>query len=557
MTFSLENFIEEIFNQFDAKLNRKEIESLLDLKDQYSKDTPISTGKRLIVTNLAFKGIKKTDTQSEYSNNPIDFSQPIYTGINIWIADNFKGKSSIFKIIKYALTGNSSLKTNIKSWINEIILNFKISDKPYTIYLNTEKRLKAYLLNGTYTSYDDIAANSSEAVIDARSEAEYQQQIQEFFFKQFSYYTLKWTQKHPSKDKNELMEVGSTWSTYFMSMLLESKDSGEMYGAQGKKIFEMLLGLELTYPINRLKVKADLLNDQKAKDSIYRERILTSTNNKIETLNLELEEVNRKIIEQESVSQTTESLGDLIEQYNGLVAQIRDKNDQIIKAESNIQSSNNLLQKTRDIQNNNYREKRRLHEETSKVKRNLLDLREYVEIGIFFSNLDIKHCPNCSQEISEKKKKEVIVSQKCYVCDHSIKDSTQNEDPEVYLEKIANLEKVLNDYQSEIERIEENEKELQETFDQQFSHIEELKAVRKTEGSISELTNDLKELEEKINAEKSKHDYREQNRLISEKAVLEYQIKQLQDSSTKEIEVPDIDIKIKVVKYCNFFQLQL
>ena len=151
-------------------------------------------------------------------------------------------------------------------------MSFNINDKDYTIYLDTDKTLKAYLVNGKYRSHQQITDSGQEPLIEAKGEKEYEQLIQEFFFKQFSYYSLRWTQKHPSKEKNELMEVGASWKTYFMSMLLESKDSGEMYGAKGKKIFEMLLGLELTYPINRLKVKADLLNDQKAKDAIYHQR---------------------------------------------------------------------------------------------------------------------------------------------------------------------------------------------------------------------------------------------------------------------------------------------
>jgi len=117
MTFDLRQFTNELTEEFKDKLSHEEVESLLDLKAQYNKDTPISTGKRLIVTHLTLKGIKITEEQNEYSGNIIDYSQEIFTGVNIWIADNFKGKSSIFKIIKFALTGRNSLKPNIKSWM--------------------------------------------------------------------------------------------------------------------------------------------------------------------------------------------------------------------------------------------------------------------------------------------------------------------------------------------------------------------------------------------------------------------------------------------------------
>lgn len=53
-----------------------------------------------------------------------------------------------------------------------------------------------------------------------------------------------------------------------LNLFLESKDSAElMYGSQGTKIFQMLLGLHLTSPINKLTVQKDMLMHEKGKQT--------------------------------------------------------------------------------------------------------------------------------------------------------------------------------------------------------------------------------------------------------------------------------------------------
>ena len=111
MKFDYNKFTKELEEQFIDSLTSDEIQELLKLEESYSKDNPTSTGKTLIVNHIAFKGMKN-------SGEIIDYSQNIKTGINIWIADSFKGKSSVLKIIKFALTGKNSLKVaDIKKWI--------------------------------------------------------------------------------------------------------------------------------------------------------------------------------------------------------------------------------------------------------------------------------------------------------------------------------------------------------------------------------------------------------------------------------------------------------
>jgi len=113
MKFDYDNFIKSLQKEFDDVFTAAEIKEILDLDIELTMDTPLSTGKRLEINYVAFSGRKITDEQQEYSNQDIDYTQEIYSGVNMWVADNLKGKSSIFKIIKFALTGKDSLKSNI------------------------------------------------------------------------------------------------------------------------------------------------------------------------------------------------------------------------------------------------------------------------------------------------------------------------------------------------------------------------------------------------------------------------------------------------------------
>ncbi|WP_237275615.1 AAA family ATPase [Tenacibaculum ovolyticum] len=252
-------FIEFVHQNFEDKVDLKDIEKLLSLEEDYNKDSPASLEKPLILNRLVFKGVKN-------NGNIINYDNTFSKGLNLWIADNGKGKSTIFKIIKYAMTGRNKLKPDIKRWVKEIILEFQIGELPYTIYVNKNSRIsegalysfgiKSYL---KYKSNLKLDTLENDLLFTFRGDDSFINQIQGFFFNQFSFYSLKYTQKSSKKDDPSLKTSNLSWGTYFKTIYLESKEHSNLYlrdsfGAQGSKIFEMILGLRLTYPINRLEL---------------------------------------------------------------------------------------------------------------------------------------------------------------------------------------------------------------------------------------------------------------------------------------------------------------
>jgi len=442
MSFDFKKFTNELYEEYKDSLTKEDVDDLLNLSDEYNRDTPISTGKRLIVDNVRIIGEKEISANQDYSGAKIDFSLPFNSGVNILIADNLKGKSSVFKVIKYALTGSNSLKANIKKWIHHVFVNFSINEKQYTVYMDLSKRsISAYLFNGVINTVEGLETYSHEILFEANSESSYENQINDFFFQQFTYYSLKWTQKSSQKDSNELLEAGASWKTYFKSILLESKDSRElMYGSQGKKVFQMLLGIELTYPINRLNIKKEMLCFEKAKEQSYTERQKKQTEKNHSKLQNRLVELDIEIKDNQLKNQEKINLAPIYKEYNTTLELINSENKKAQRIEKDRYQKNKELNAIRSKQNNNQVEANRLNKDLEKSIKQLNDIKEFIEIGILFSNLDIKHCPSCNHDVSETQKKVRLQEHKCSLCNESIVDDNHDVDKEVYIDKIENLE---------------------------------------------------------------------------------------------------------------------
>lgn len=549
MKFDFKKFTDELYEQYKNDLNKLEVEELLNLNDEYNKDTPMSTGKRLTVDKVRLFGKKEISENQDYSGVDIDFTLPLSSGVNILIADNLKGKSSLFKIIKYALTGTNSLKPNVRKWINYSFVNFSINTKEYTVFLDLSKRnLYACLYNGSFSSLEEIEVFSKEIIFDATSETSYQDLINDFFFKQFTYYSLKWTQKSSQKDKDELLEAGASWKTYFKSILLESKDSNSlMYGDQGKKVFQMLLGLELTYPINRLSIKKDMLNFDKAKEQTYSERQKKQSQSNLEKHQKRLAEIEVELATIQKQNKERINLTPYYDEYNSIIELIKSENKKTIDIEQKKQTQNQELNSIRAKQQYNQNEISRLNKEIEKSQKQKIDLQEFLDIGILFSNLDIKQCPSCNHDVTEVQKQIRIHDKKCSLCNESIEHDEHEVDKEVYTSKIRNLETTISNLENEVLSLIKKNESLQEAYNNTYSQIVAGEKLNSQIKDVSVLSNRLQELEEIINSEKIKlnpsDDIKE--KLVSEKAVIQFQIKEL--LSNKTVEVSNFEVKISLL----------
>ncbi|ADC48787.1 hypothetical protein BpOF4_03605 [Alkalihalophilus pseudofirmus OF4] len=534
MKFNYDRFISSLHQEYKENFSLGEIEDILNIKGDYDKDTPVSTGKRLLISKLSIKGKKS-------NGNIIDFTLPLDSGINLIIADNLKGKSSLFKMIQVALTGSNKLKADVKKWIELINLGFKINNKNYSAVIkfnNSRLSGSLYSLNNEDVSYSEL--NKLTPIFSATSITDYEKSIQEFFFKQFSYYPLKWTQKASQKDKNELNESRASWKTYFKSIYLESKDSSSlMYGGQGKKVFQMLLGLELTYAINYLTVKHDMLTFNKAKENEF------SNQNKEETIeNSYLLKRKEEIdLELEKLNSNHSSLNQLYEEYEKVINKINDENSIIIRNGKLANEKANELNSITSKINSYTLELKRINKEISTTIRYINDLEEYIEIGSFFTNLDIKHCPSCNHKVENQKKHKDT----CSLCHEEINHSNTEMNKEAFHQKVNDLKRILDELNKEERLIKTSIQSLNEIYSSVKKSYLELEENLNTKNNISPLRDQLRVIENEIKSVKMKTNDSWKMNLIAEKAVIDYQLSNLGKNTVLEEQLKD-DLKIPLVK---------
>ncbi|WP_395546904.1 MULTISPECIES: hypothetical protein [unclassified Lacrimispora] len=524
--------VEKLYDKYSNQLTKEEIIDLLNIDDT-AVDIPLSTGKRLIIEYIEFSGDKQT-------GEPISFKKSFSSGINMIIADNLKGKSSLFKIIKTALVGNDSyIKPDIKQWIKYIILGFKINDKRYTISMDLEKRIKGRLYNCPFEDYLKDSDLSEQLIFEANSNIEYESQIQKFFFNQFSYFSMKWTQKSPLKDSNELIESGSSWKTYFKTIYLESRDSTSFYGGQEQKTFQMLLALEHTQLINKLTLKNELMQSALSKQL----DVIDSIKDDVEVSNLQadLKKIDQ-LLNNVRNSQNSVDLINLKSQRKTMIQEIGELNDKLstlYKQRKVFITEKELKKKELDGFGFEYN---RISNEIYKIQRFINDINEYLEAGQFFSSLEIKYCPSCNHQVIHSNTE---TGNTCPLC-HEIVVNDDIENKHNYVDKADELEKTLQQMLHEKELLGEKKKVLNDEVERIDGLLESIqKDISKLEENDKEA--DLAEINCSIEKIQNKYDDNYEKDLIAQQAVLKFRLVEKEKDNSKISDVEKLQATIEML----------
>lgn len=540
MSFKYNTFIKNIHAKYSNDFTLDEIKDILFV-DEYLKDNPMSTGQRLTIDNLLFHGIKGDESD-------FFFSHRFQPGVNVLIADNLKGKSSIFKIIRFALTGKTV--DNIGQWIKEVLLSFKVNNNFYSAYIDCSgHRLKAKLLKGNILRYEDI--EKADSFWEVSNKEDYTLKIQEFFFKQFSYYSLKWTQKPSQKDKVELQENATSWKTYFHSIFLESKDSYELsFGNQEIKTFEMLFGLELTYPINSLSVKLDKLKSEKGinVDHIVRKKNTDEKQKKKieEELILKNKEYNQALI---PVQKEIIDTKPLYEHYQYLTQKLNNENERLVIKRKELLIIEEEEEKI-DLQKKALKNKiSSLKKESQQKQKRINDLNEYRDSLSFFSNLDIKHCPNCDHPVSPDKITKQANEHKCSLCSEDVTSKDEKETQGNILTKINDLTENINQLNTLILDLELEYANYSELLDPLISKKKQINI--KPSFDLDSLSQEIsiaeKRIKDALDNNKTEIPTLDLSLLLKEIAVLEYKKLELGNQGQAEIDTSSYDKQIELL----------
>lgn len=531
MSFKYKNFVDSIHNEFKEDFSLEEVRELLSVSDKYDKD--ITHEKSLTIKRLKFNGNKSKDNQID----DFDFDKEFDKGINLLVADNLKGKSSVLKIIKFCLTGSKKVREGVFSWIRNIYLEFSINDELYTCFIDVSGwSQKSILFKLPLEVVLKEESKEEDKVFETNGNDSYVDEIEDFFFNQYEFYNLQWTQKDGKKDSNRMLTANASWKLYYNNLNLESKDSTVMdYGGQEGLSYQMLLGLKLTYPINRLKVKKEkkehdsaLINDVEEKSKESKKEILESLKNQFKQKESEKESI--------SLSKTINDNTELIKKRNEFGEQITAVENRIRNNESKLKVLLDKLVIERQEYKDHSDEIISLKKEKSKNLKKKNDLSEYLEIGVFFTNLDVHTCPHCNHDVDENQKIKEKENKECMLCNH-VPDEPLT-DTNTYEERIKDLQRNIDSIEEQILLYEKKNTELivlGKTTNERITDSQDLISSLK-----EELGKNIKEHEDigvkLIQAEKENLTANDKRMgVLKDLAVLEYRINQL------EKDAPSVD----------------
>lgn len=397
--FDINKLAKKINSQLQGEftLTVEDIKSLLTFdEDAYERDSPRSVGKRLQIVSLDFAGNK--------NGQPVHYSRNFTSGVHLWVGDNLKGKSSIFKIIKLAITGSNKVAGDVLSWLEYIWLEFNLGTNTYSVNIQIEgsNKYNVEFFNTNRNALEaSIQANYTDQALFKGGIIKYQEFIKNFFFREFDYYSMQWTSKSSGKEEIHLKTNNASWKTYFKSVFLEAQEYSVLfYGNQAELTFQMLLSLELTYPINRIKIKKELLQSDlgvikalqgtTAQNQAQNQQVLRDELTNIDQSLSQLDAEKKAALSHQSTNTELE-----IEQARNRY-QLAVNRRFILDGE--IETCNQSIARLEKDLNRLGDEISKYNVDINKRDRKIKDLQEYVELGAFFGSLEIHTCPNCSHQ---------------------------------------------------------------------------------------------------------------------------------------------------------------
>ena len=552
-------FIKYVHEHFKEDIELDDIKEILHLEQGYNRDSPESIGKYLLLNRLIFSGDKK-------NNISFKFYQNLYSGINLWIADNFKGKSSVFKIIKFALTGAESYKPDIKNWLKEIILEFQIGEAVYTIFIDKRGRDKGALYTFGIERFLELRDTNKlngielEKEFDFKSKKMLEEHLEDFFFDHFSFYRLKYTQKSSSKENFELSTSNLSWATYFKSIYLEASNyeylffENEKFGAQGRKIFEMILGLPLTYPINMLSLQSDTISEKIGKLRLADKSITEAKINARERIEKEYRKVISDLEQLRKDGKITFNDEPLIKEYARIQERVSTNLKKRRSANENYLLEQKKVQPIKDEIENLQNDRNRVNSEISRLEKQALNLKLYKEAGSFFSNLDIKVCPHCENEVTDERKKNEHFNHECSLCGET--SNQQKVEEEELTQKFTRILEEQESHRDKLNKlkdtIREQEKKLKVQIESVSENYSKLVAVPSTDSDIKR----LKEIEKQIDAINEKRKKQQtliakEQSLIKKEAVLKFQLNEInkKKNSDSSQQLSRLSLHKKIIEY--------
>ena len=313
------------------------------------------------------------------------------------------------------------------------------------------------------------------------------------------------------------------------------------------KFFQMLLGLHLTSPINKLTIEKDKMMHLKGKQQSYASREITENQDKKIELQKEFDDLNEKLSQLLLAEQETIDTNTMVKEYEDLIKELEVENIKTIQISNALQENRKHKVKIEGQKQFVEDELGKLRRELHKAEKQHTDIKEYLEIGVFFSNLELKTCPSCNHPVSKEKKKEAVTGHTCALCSDDVSKDIAQVDTDNLTVKLAELLQLQEGIKHRIDGLNKESDELRKTSSELYSATIKLEqqqiAVRDAHAMnvrLTELQNAITEERRKIRPKDA-----EKNDIIEKKAVLGFRIQQI-DQKPENKGDPKIEKKIQL-----------
>lgn len=353
---------------------------------------------RLRVQRLRFVGEK---TFKDGAHAPIAYDQTFQPGVNVLLVqDNFVGKSTVFKTIKFALTGDDTdYDSDVRSWIQAVWLHFTIGDAAHTIHLQREgDRLAGYIAAGySNTSYLDLEVSSVVTIARMSGGEAVRDGLHQFFLDRFGLAQLGWT----DSSKGAAEERRITWRTFFQALTIPNSSEGYLLvsdknaiGNQEGLLLSVLLGLHLAQPINEL-----LIESQKTRSET---KVSDEERQRAEAEAVELESQRRHVeAELQRITQAQEDRRGALT-ANPDARHLRELSFQ----QGELIAERVQVQRQRDD----------LTLQVQRERARARSLRETAELQLHFTGLAVAVCPNCDTDVDPSAVERERLQHHCRLC---------------------------------------------------------------------------------------------------------------------------------------------
>lgn len=410
------------------------------LADYFDQGPGQPEARRLLLRKIWFDG-ERPDIEGRTEH--LEYEWSFAAGLSGWVARNDRGKSSILKIIHWALSGTEPvLKTDVRSWLRNVGLELEIvGDQVYTVLFSLNESEPTLVGRIIATDMNSVQGGESNVTVLASfdSAASMRAAIADEIGSRLGFFPMDCTER--TRKSFEIATGTVSWETYSQALLLGADDYTDfLFPRQDRNlqhhrtVVSAFLGFDLAELLAKVQVLRDrAVNDYDIEQQLVR-RGAEKTKTQIATTMVELEEVERRlhILEsQQSVFVDPEYVKQIGEVY-------AERTDLVVTLRQTAEGVRRRLRETGQALN--------------EAERTCQRLTEALQFAGYLSGLMVEKCPNCEHDVSQARVQTELATQHCRLCGEPLRPNDRQDEQKRELREAEENRRSLKHLRVELNR---------------------------------------------------------------------------------------------------------